>query len=311
MSRLWPLLLLISCASALASGGLAPPGDLPLTPAAQAKIKTEFVPTDVFEIETSYVFESDLNHGGSFGKQDAVQNSIEWGHRIQLAGNLYLRTGFAYSRFDFGHTSALPIPDHLQSAALLLGVDYMHGKNIGAFFQIKPGFYFENDAGRDSFDMPITAGRIFVLRDDQLYMFVGANASFLRGGFPVIPIAGLIWSPNEQWHVMAMLPEPRIVYSPNKQWDIWAGGEIVGSSFKLDQHSEFANVPHVAKLSGAQVDYQEYRVGVGVIYSPMDNISFDLGAGMDLERAFKFHRAGENYRTDPAPYLRLKMTAKF
>lgn len=285
------------------------PGKLP--DAAAARLKTEFVPTDTFEVETSYVFESDLNHGGSFGKQDAVQNSIEWGHRIQLDGNLYFRTGFAYQRFDFGHTSALPIPDHLQSAAILLGVDYMHGKNIGAFFQVKPGVYFENDAGRESFDMPITAGRIFVLRDDELYMFVGANASFLRGGFPVVPIVGLIWTPNEQWHVMAMLPEPRIVYSPNKQWDFWAGGEIVGSSFKLDDHPEFANIRHVAKLSGAQVDYQEYRVGAGVIYSPMDNISFDFGAGMDIERDFKFHRAGENYRSDPAPYLRLQMNAKF
>lgn len=301
--KLHLLFYLATCSCAFASGGLSP-----IVP---MNIKTEFVPTDVFEVETGYVFESNLNRGGSFGKQDAIQNSIEWGHRIQLSGNLYVRTGFAYQRFDFGQTSALPIPDHLQSAAILLGIDYMHGKNIGAFFQIRPGVYFENDAGRDSFDMPITAGRIFMLRDDQLYMFVGANASFLRGGFPVLPIAGLIWTPNEQWHVMAMVPDPRVVYSPNKQWDIWAGGQIIASSFKLDDHPEFANIPHVAKLSGAQVDYQEYRVGAGFIYSPLDNISFDLASGVDVERAFKFHRAGENYRTDPAPYLRLSLKAKF
>ena len=308
---LLPLLLFASCASALASGGLSAPLDSPVPPAAQAKIKTEFVPTDTFEVETGYVFQSNLDHGGSFGKQDAFQNSIEWGHRIQLIGNLYLRVGLQYARFDFGHTSALPIPDHLQSAAMLLGVDYMHGKNIGAFFQVKPGFYFENDIGRESFDIPITAGRIFILRDDQLYLFVGANAAFLRGGFPVVPLAGLIWTPNEQWHAMAMLPEPRVVYSPNKQWDIWAGGELVGNSFKTDEHPEFANIPHVAKLSAAQLDYMEYRAGVGVIYSPVDNICFDLGAGMDIQRAFKFHRAGENYRTDPAPFLRLQVKAKF
>jgi hypothetical protein len=309
--RLLPLLLLLGCASAFASGGLTSNAETTLSPAAQAKIKTEFVPIDTFEVETGYVFRSDLNHGGSFGKQDALQNSIEWGHRIQLIGNFYLRAGFQYARFDFGHTNALPIPDHLQSASILLGVDYMHGKDIGAFFQIRPGFYFENDIGRDSFDIPITAGRIFILRDDQLYMFVGANASFLRGGFPVVPLAGLIWTPNEQWHAMAMVPEPRVVYSPNQQWDFWAGGELVGNSFKMDQHPEFANIPHVAKLSGTQVDYMEYRAGVGVIYSPVDNICFDLGAGMDIQRAFKFHRAGENYRTDPAPYLRLQVKAKF
>ncbi|MFL6583588.1 MAG: hypothetical protein ACJ8KU_03625 [Chthoniobacterales bacterium] len=274
-------------------------------------VDTHFVPIDTVETETSYVFESDLNHGGSFGKQDALENSVEYGHRFLLTGNWYVRAGLAYQRFDFGQTSALPIPDHLQSAALLLGIDYMHGEDIGAFFQIRPGFYFENDINSASFDVPITAARIFVLRDDELYFFAGVNASFLRGGLPVVPLAGLIWTPNKQWHAVAMVPEPRIVYSPNNQWDFWLGGELLGGSFRLDDHDEFQGIPHVAKLSGTQVDYMEYRTGLGVVYSPTDNICFDLGAGYAVERAFKFHRAGENYRTDPAPYLRLVFKAKF
>ena len=276
----------------------------------EQKLQTQFVPIDIIETRSSYVFESDLNHGGSRGKQDALDNSLEYAHRIQLFGNWYARVGVAYQRFDFGHTDA-PVPDHLQSAAALIGVDYMHGKDIGAFFQIRPGFYFENDINSGSFDVPITAGRIFILRDDQLYLFVGANASFLRGGTPVIPLAGLIWTPNEQWHAMAMVPEPRVVYSPNKQWDFSLGGELIGGSFRIDQHSEFEGIPHVAKLSGAQVDYSEYRAGLGVIYSPVDNICFDFGAGYEIQRDFKYHRAGENFRTDPAPYLRLVFKAKF
>lgn len=273
---------------------------------AEKKIKTEIVPLDVVKVETGYVFESDLNHGGSFGKQDALQNSIEYAHRIQLAGNYYLRLGFAYNRFDFGATRA-PVPLHLQSAAGILAIDYMHGSNIGAFLMVQPGFYTEDHFGISSFDVPITGGRIFVLRDDHLYFFAGVRASFLRGGFPVLPLAGLIWTPNEQWHLMAMLPEPRVVYSPNKVWDFWLGGEIVGGSFRTDRDNSIE--PH--KLDGAQVDYEDYRVGGGAIYSPCDAISLDLGAGYVVERGFKFHRAGENYRTDPAPFLRLQFKAKF
>lgn len=276
----------------------------------ERKITTEFVPTDVIEAESSYVFESDLNHGGSYGKQDAIQNSIEYGHRIQLSGNIYARVGLAYSRFDFGQTAA-PVPDHLQSAAALIGIDYMHGKDIGAFLQLRPGFYFENDINSKSFDVPITAGRIWILRDDQLYLFTGVNVSFLRGGLPVVPLAGLIWTPNEQWHAMAMVPDPRVVYSPNKQWDFWAGGELIGGSFRIDKHDEYFDTPHFGKLSNGQVDYTEYRVGLGVIYSPVDNICFDFGAGYELQRDFKYHRAGENFRTDPAPFLRLRLKAKF
>jgi hypothetical protein len=69
---------------------------------------SEAVTRDLFAIESSYVFESNLNHGGSFGKQSEIQNAIEYGHRIQVQGNYYLHLGLSYDRYDFGSTSAPP-----------------------------------------------------------------------------------------------------------------------------------------------------------------------------------------------------------
>ena len=125
---------------------------------------------DLFSFRTSYVFESDLKNDGNFGKQDVWQNQFEYSHRFLLTGNLYLRAGLAYERFDFGKTDA-PVPDHLQSLAGVVGIDYMHGDDVGAFIQFRPGFYTENDFDSASFDVPTTLGRIFVLREDQLYLF--------------------------------------------------------------------------------------------------------------------------------------------
>lgn len=267
---------------------------------------TESVPLNAINSETSYTFSSDLNHGGSYGKQHALDTTFDYARRFQLSGNWYLRLGIDYARYDFGKTRA-PVPDHLQSVAGIVGLDYMHGSDIGMLIELKPGFYTQNDFNIASFDMPITAGRIWVLQTDHTYLFTGINVAFLRGGMPVVPLVGLIWTPNEQWHAMAMLPEPRVVYSPNKDWDFWIGGELVGASFRTDRND--AIVP--AKLNGTQVDYQEYRAGAGVIYSPTPWFCLDLGAGYNIERAFKFHRAGENYRTDPAPFVRLQLKAKF
>src|SRR4051812_18012665 len=83
------------------------------------------VPIDIFETQSAYVFESDLNHGGSFGKQDEIANHIYYAHRFQITGNWYARTGLAYDRYDFTNTSA-PIPVHLQSGAAVFSIDYMH-----------------------------------------------------------------------------------------------------------------------------------------------------------------------------------------
>jgi hypothetical protein len=268
--------------------------------------KPEAVSRDLFELESSYVFESDLHGGGLSGNQFEALNSFSYGHRLLLNGNLYLHLGISYYRFDFGSTVA-PVPEHLQSVATTIGVDYMHNNDVGAFFQVQPGFYTEDDFNSASFDAPITLGRIFVMRPDKLYLFLGANASFLRGQFPVIPLVGVIWVPNNQWRLMGILPEPRLIYSPCAKWDFWVGGQLTGGSFRTNRDDTI--VPH--KLSGAQVDYSDYRVGGGFTYSPSDAITIDLGGGYSLQRKFDFYRADVSYKTDPAPYLRLEFKAKF
>jgi hypothetical protein len=268
--------------------------------------KPEPVSLNLIEMETSYVLGSDLHRSGNFGDQDAIQNFFSYGHRIHLKGNLYLHLGIDYTRFDFSTTGA-PVPNHLQSVAGVIGVDYMHNNDVGAFIQVKPGFYTEDNFDSGSFDAPITLGRIFVLQPDRLYLFTGINAAFLRGRFPVIPLVGLIWMPDDKWKVLGILPEPRVIYSPNDKMDFWAGAELVGGSFRTDRNNTI--VP--AKLNGAQVDYSEYRVGGGFIYSPCNNVSIDLGGGYSIRREFDFHRADIRYKADGAPYLRVEFKAKF
>jgi hypothetical protein len=268
--------------------------------------QTEKVSLDLISIETGYVFESDLNHGGSFGKQYEFQNEFDYAHRFLISGNLYLRLGVSFDRYDFGHTDA-PVPVHLQSGAGVIGVDYMHGNDVGAFLWVKPGFYTEEHLGISSFDAPITFGQIFVLQEHKLYILVGAQVAFLRGGYPVFPFAGIIWMPCDKLRLMGVLPEPRLIYSPTDKLDLWVGGEVAGGSFRTD------NDPTIQprKLSGAQVDYEDYRAGVGLAYSPCKAVTLDLGGGCAIERGFKFHRAGENFRSDPAPYLKFEFKAKF
>lgn len=302
-----PLCLFICCSFFLAAHSAWAGTEVDdKTAVASTQTSEETVPLDLFRFESGYVFESDLNHGGSLGKQAQIQNEFEYGHRFQLRGNYYARLGFAYDRYDFGSTSA-PVPNHLQAMSAVIGIDYMHGKDVGAFLQVRPGFYFQNDIGISSFDAPITLGRIFTVQEDKLYIFLGAYASFLRGGFPVLPLAGVVWIPSKTFRVMAILPEPKLIYSPMKKLDLWVGGELVGGSFRTDRNDNI----RPSKLNGTQVDFADYRAGVGLTYEVTKNVSFDVGAGYSIQRQFDFARAGETYRTDPSPYVRLQMSAAF
>lgn len=261
---------------------------------------------NLFFAKTSYVFESDLENDVNFGEQDELQNQFEYSHRFLLTGNLYLRAGVAYERFDFGETGG-PVPDHLQSIAGIVGIDYMHGSDVGAFIQFRPGFYTEDDFDSASFDVPTTLGRVFVLRADELYLFVGARVALLSGRFPVLPLAGLVYRPNSKWTYDIVLPEPRIIYSPTKTCSFYVGGEFVGGSFRTDRDENI----FPRKLSGAVVDYTDYRAGAGFAYSPSPNVTVDVSGGYAIERSFDFDRAGEEFTTDPAPYLRVELKADF
>jgi hypothetical protein len=302
------ILCLLACCGAIfiSSGVKAGTAVEAQTTLASTEKPLEPTPLDIFNFEQGYVFESNLNHGGSFGKQDELQTEIEYGHRFLLTGNYYLRLGLSYDRYDFGSTAA-PVPNHLQALAGVVGVEYMHGSDTGAFLQFRPGFYTENDIGISSFDVPIRLGRIFVIQDEKFYVLLGAYASFLYSGFPVLPLAGVIWIPADHVRVMALLPEPRVIYSPTKRLDIWAGGEFVGGSFRTDRNDNI----RPGKLNGTQVDFNDYRAGVGVAYNISDHFSLNFGGGVSISRQFNFGRAGETYRTDPSPYVRLKMTAEF
>ena len=267
---------------------------------------TEPVPLDLFTWQQAYVFESDLNHGGSLGKQDEIQSEFEYGHRIQLHDNIYLHLGISYDRYDFGSTKA-PVPNHLQALAGVVGIDIMHGKDVGAFIEFRPGFYTENDFGISSFDVPIALGTIFVVKPDKLYLFAGAYAAFLQGGYPIYPLGGVIWILNDKVRLMGVMPDPKLIYSATDKLDLWLGGQLVGGSFRTDRNDQI--LPK--KLNGTQVDFDEYRAGLGLTYDLTKTCSLDFSAGCSIQRHFAFHRAGENYRTDPSPYVSLKLKASF
>jgi len=291
--------LFLSCFTGIA---LAESGELSRRRLSDLDI-VESAPRTVFETKISYVFGSALE---DFGAQDAFQTEVKAARRFLLRGNFYLRLGVEYQRFDFGQTDA-PVPDHLQSFAGVIGIEYMRGRHVGALFYVKPGFYTEDSLGLDSFDVPMTLGSAFVLQKDKLYLFAGVTSSFLRGRYPVLPLAGVIWCPSRQLRVIGLVPDPRIVYSPSKTLELWIGGELGGGSFRTDHDKDI----RPRKLSGTQIDYSDYRAGIGLTFSPGDAFKLDFGVGYSLQRSFDFVRAGEEYNTDPAPYLRLAVEAKF
>ena len=271
-----------------------------------ADTATEKTPLDLLHLEGSYVFESDLEDGVNYGKQDAFELEFQYSHRFLLTGHFYLTAGVNYNRFDFGSTGA-PVPNHLQSLAAVVSLDYMVGADRGAFLELRPGFYGVDEFRNGTFDIPITVARAFVLKPEKIFLIVGANVAFLRGEYPVLPVVGLIWNFNEQWQLYAVVPEPRLIYRPSKNFDVFAGGQLTGGSFRTDRNDNI--LPH--KLSNAQVDYSDYRGEAGLTWHVTRSVDLEASGGISFQRRFNFERADEDYTSDPAPFAKLSLKAEF
>ena len=270
----------------------------------------ERVPVNLFSIDTGYVFESELSFDDddddNLGDQDAFNLSFEYAHRFHLTGPWHLRAGIAYQRFEFGETSA-PVPDQLHSLAAVISLDYMVGKDVGLFLQIRPGFYAEDDFHGDSFDIPITLARAWVLRPQKLFVITGVTAAFLRGELPVLPVLGVIWHFDPRWTLHAVVPEPRIIFRASRNVQFWGGAQLTGGSFRTNADDDI--VPQ--KLSNAVVDYTDIRLGGGVSFRLLDAVALDLGGGYSIQRRFNFARADDDFDADGAPYLRAGLKAEF
>ncbi len=291
--QLVPLLILIASLSQ-AIAGTAPAGNTIL----ETKEPNSL---DLFSAEWSYTTKSNFK-SGAYGSQDAGEWDFSYSHRFPVTGHWYLRAGVDYQRFDFGG-STNGLPNHLQAVSGIVAFEYVEQNFPAVAVVLHPGFYFENDINAQSFDMPIEIYSSFKITDRFFVMIGAAGARYYHPS--VFPIGGVIWLINDQWRVEGIFPKPALIWSPMKEWDFRLQGELLGGGFRMDGGN-----PNPA-LSGAVLQYVEYRAGVQASYTGFKSFELIAGAGYSVERQFDFYRAHTNLRTAGALFIKLGVEAKF
>jgi len=258
---------------------------------------------DFFSLESTYTFESDFTKS-SLGKQSSLYNDFNYYHRFLIKGNWYFRAGIEYERYDFGGTGN-GLPNHLQALYAPLAVEYDIHDHAGAGIEIDPGIFFQNHISEDTWDIPWKIFVTFPLKKDKVYGVIGVG-----GGIYQHPIAapggGIIWLINDKMRLEGVFPRPALVYEPNDQWQFRVAGELLFDSFRTDDV-----VTPEFELHHAVVQYSEIRFGFEAKYTLLNKIRAFAGAGATVRRKFEFFRADESATTDPAPYVKLGLEAKF
>jgi hypothetical protein len=260
-----------------------------------------------FSAKYSFAFGSQAyTGGGNFGSISEQYNKVHYVISPQVEEGILLRIGAEWERFSFGVPSGTPLPNTLQSTALVIGTDITLSDQWFLRMEITPGIYSDfRDISFDDVNMPFVIGASYVV-DQRLLWVLGLSINPRRESpFPVLPGAGVRWQFADQWVLNFILPEPRLEYLATPGLTLFAGGEMKGGTFQV---SDSYVVP---ALNNATLDYTEYRLGGGLEWKVNPSISVEVQGGYVVDRDFKFHRNDVKIETDPAPYAQIGLKATF
>jgi hypothetical protein len=254
-----------------------------------------------FDAEETYVGGGDVERG--FRHIDDVNENnalvrFVFTPRIRIG---ILRLGAGFERYDFDVPRAAEIPDSLQSATLIVGLDTQFSDSILVRFEAQPGFYGTDfdDFGSGDFNVPFILGGTYIWSSSvQIVLGVGVD---LEGKYPVLPGGGVRWKFAPQWTLNAVLPKPRLEFEVNKDLTLYAGAEVKSSNYRVDDH--FGDDRGIPRLNHAVIAYSEVRTGAGLDWKLSSMAKLSVEAGYLPYRVFDYHRTDVRYHSDSgAPY---------
>src|SRR5205085_4476302 len=220
-----------------------------------------------------------------------------------------LRLGLEYEQFSFGFGRNTPLPNTLQSAAAVVGIDTQLSDSILVRLEATPGVYSEAfKPGTTQFNMPFVLGGTYIYSPD-LQIVVGISADVERK-YPVLPGGGIRWRFQPQWVLDAVFPSPRLEYEWNKRLTLYAGGNFKETNFRVSDH--FGSDSGIPSLNHAVLTYSEVRAGAGFDWKVTGWLSVNAEAGYQPYRNFDFYRANIRYHEDgSAPYGMIALHGAF
>lgn len=227
----------------------------------------------------------------------------------QIGAGPLIRAGFEWQRYDFGLPNRAPLPDTMQSLAVVVGADFQIGEAWLFRLEATPGFYSGNTEFRfGAFNIPVLlGGSYFVSADLQ---FVAGVELDVNRKYPVLGAVGLRWKFAPGLVLNAVLPNPRLEYSFSKSTTGYIGADLRETTYRMD--SGFGRSRGRRKLDGAIVDYTQIRIGAGAAWSVDSHLTLECEAGIVAVHDFDYHRAEVGVRSTGLPaYGGISLKAAF
>ena len=262
-----------------------------------------------YNIEETYIGDSDVargrHHVDDFDESNTLVSFV-FTPRVSFG---ILRLGASYERYSFGFDNGWPLPNTLQAANLVVGLDTQLSDSILVRIEAQPGIYGAgmDDLEWDDANIPFIVGGTYIYSPNlQFVLGVGVD---VNRKYPVVPGGGIRWRFASQWVLDAVVPKPRIEYELNPEFTIYAGAVIKSQTFRMSDDQGAGGLP---ELDRAVLNYTEVRTGLGFDWKITPAITLTAEGGYLPYREFDFHRTEVRYHHEQgAPYGTIALHGAF
>lgn len=264
--------------------------------------------TGEYLAEETYIGEADVERGRravrDFDESDTI---IRYVATPRISAGV-LRIGGEWERFGFGMGDQVFLPDTLQSAALILGLDTRFSDSILVRVEAHPGVYGTTRFTWDDVNIPFIAGGTYIY-SSNLQFIVGVSVD-IENKYPVIPAAGIRWKIARDWVLNAVAPDPRIEYEASRNLSVYLGANIKATNFRMND--TFGDRQNKPALNHAVMTYSEVRTGVGADWKVAPYLTITAEAGYQPYRTFDFYRTDARFHeAASAPYGMISLHGAF
>ncbi|ACM20394.1 hypothetical protein Geob_2038 [Geotalea daltonii FRC-32] len=221
--------------------------------------------------------DSDIRNSG--GKLAMEEVEATFGRSYFLTPDLTVSTEAAYSLRNLDGPAGALLPEELHTFSVKLEADYHWKPDITLTFLVAPGLNGDfREIGTDDIRTQMgVLGRYNL--SEKLILLAGLIYQQGYEKLPLLPVAGLIYRPNDQWMLSLAAPRPGITFSPNRTSSYYIGGEISGTEYQL----------HDKSIGAEKVLYRDFRAFAGAEYLLFSAVKVNLSGGYALNRKFLFY----------------------
>ncbi len=209
---------------------------------------------------------------------------------------------FSYTNIQWEHSQGFP--DSLYTAGLSLSWMKPINERWNLMLNATPGYAGDGKATSYAVRCPVILGLTWTPNSRWKVVF---GAGYMdRSDFPVLPFAGVVYTPNEDWKFELMAPQPRVARRLSGWSDVlcnrwvYLGGGFGGGAWAVESWNGRSDLAMYREFS-LTLGYEAVRTNSGFLWNV--EIAYIFGRKMEFD-----HDTRPDYSPDDALALRVKVS---